>query len=217
MDKPETYGQWWEGEHCTPAWYSTIHSQRADVHASFLQTLSELEHPITTVLEVGGGMAGIYPQHFIDRGISYTGLDISQRTVDWCRANLPGRFMRADMSELYGFDVDLANEALYPDPIFFDLVFSHAVVDHVPDIDLFLRSLLRAAKHTVYLTAYSGWYPDLAEHEQTWSESQHCFYNLLSVDRVMQVMATDGFSVTCCELPREGDPQSELMILAERG
>jgi SAM-dependent methyltransferase len=181
--RPPNYGQWWNTNTKDVEWYQEIHDAREPIHAAFAEWLNDLDRsgdPIRSVLEIGCGRGVRYPTLFADR--RYVGYDISQKEIEWCRENrhnprhdyIVGDFITEGIAER------------------FDLVFAHAVIDHVYDIDAFLRAAVEASGRWVYLTAYRGWFPDLREHRYSWSEQETCFYNDLSPARVHMVLTAAG-------------------------
>lgn len=173
---PGHYGHWWGVNGLGPGWYRSLFEARRAVHEAFVQWVKE-HKPFESVLEVGCGCAFFYPEVFADA--NYTGVDISRKEIDWSRGNdgrAGHRYLCGDFVTMVGGDIE---------PGSFDLVFSHAVIDHVPDIDAFIRACVGASRGRLYLTAYSGWFPELAAHRQVWSPEHTCFYSSLSPGRVV--------------------------------
>ena len=197
------YAQWWECAACTPEWYARIHQERAVVHGLFLTRVGAIENEVdvSSVLEVGGGMNTCYPFRF--QKYRYVGCDISKRATNWNKANLPGEFWCGDVTEM-----KVAEK--------FDLVFSHAVVDHVPDIPRFLLSLSRWASRVLMVTSYSGWFVDLSDHQYTWSDSQQCFYNKMAPELARVLLCDDGWAPVVAEpIPGPGG-KVETLLTARR-
>ena len=65
--------------------------------------------------------------------MSYTGLDFSESGIDYCKQNSDFEFIAGDFIKM-----DLSGK--------YDLVFSHAVIDHVYDPDLFLEKIAKATE-----------------------------------------------------------------------
>jgi len=90
------------------------------------------------VLEIGCGM-GTDGAQFARAGAEYTGIDLTEAAVDLARrrfalSGLPGEFRVSDAENL-----DFADET-------FDLVYSHGVLHHTPDIDAAVREIHRVLK-----------------------------------------------------------------------
>ncbi|PYS66496.1 MAG: hypothetical protein DMF76_00295 [Acidobacteria bacterium] len=90
------------------------------------------------VLEIGCGL-GTDGAQFAKAGADYTGVDLTDAAVDLARKRfelfgLPGEFRAADAESL-----DFADES-------FDLVYSHGVLHHTPDIARAVREIHRVLK-----------------------------------------------------------------------
>jgi SAM-dependent methyltransferase len=90
------------------------------------------------VLEIGCGV-GTDGAQFAKAGADYTGVDLTDAAVDLARkgfalAGLPGRFLVSDAEKLD-----------FPDSSF-DLVYSHGVLHHTPDIRAAIREIHRVLK-----------------------------------------------------------------------
>jgi ubiquinone/menaquinone biosynthesis C-methylase UbiE len=90
------------------------------------------------VLEIGCGM-GTDGAQFARAGAEYTGIDLTEAAVDLARrrfalSGLSGEFCVSDAESL-----DFSDES-------FDLVYSHGVLHHTPDIDAAVREIYRVLK-----------------------------------------------------------------------
>jgi len=208
-ERPANYGEWWNTNAKEVSWYQEIHDARAPIHEAFIRWIREHDtasEPIRSVLEIGCGRGVRYPELFADR--RYFGYDISRKEIEWCRTN------RHNPHHDYLFG-DFIAERLTET---FDLVFAHAVIDHVYDIDAFVRASVEASQRWVYLTAYRGWFPDLVTHRYTWSESDTCFYNDVSPTQIATLLRELGCfhtTVTHSESQIAGVGW-ETQIIAER-
>ena len=106
-------------------WYEKIHDENSSLHDSFMKYFDSKKNSIKTVLEVGCG-AGVYPIKYKKKfeGLQYTGVDFSPTNIEYCEKQskfnfIAGDFIKMDVNQQY------------------DLVYSHAVIDHVHDIDVF--------------------------------------------------------------------------------
>jgi SAM-dependent methyltransferase len=184
-EKPATYGQWWESNRLDENWYASIFNVRPRAHEFFLDWFSGLIRegtPIESILEVGCGRGRPYARLF--EGYAYHGADISQKEIEFCRRTYPNgeaRFFQAD-----AITDDLRGR--------YDLVFSHAVVDHVYDINLFLQKLAGAAKGWLYISSYRGWFPRRDKHEYEWYEPCTSFLNRLSPSETRRALTEAGCS-----------------------
>ena len=144
------YGKSWTKDNY---WYNKIHDSNPLIHQNFINYLKEKTN-VTNILEVGCG-AGIYPIKMKDlfSRMQYTGIDISQSAIDYCKKNsqyefICGDFIKMDLNKKY------------------DLVYSHAVVDHVYDIDKFISKIIVTTSKYAYITSYRGYFPDLKRHKK---------------------------------------------------
>lgn len=90
------------------------------------------------VLEIGCGL-GTDGARFAQAGADYTGVDLTEAAVDFARKrfelyDLPGGFRTADAEQL-----DFPDES-------FDVVYSHGVLHHTPDINSAVREIHRVLR-----------------------------------------------------------------------
>jgi ubiquinone/menaquinone biosynthesis C-methylase UbiE len=90
------------------------------------------------VLEIGCGM-GTDGAQFARAGADYTGIDLTDAAIDLAQKrfqlfNLPGKFQTDDAEELS-----------FPDNTF-DVVYSHGVLHHTPDIESAIREIHRVLR-----------------------------------------------------------------------
>lgn len=182
-EKPACYGQWWNANDLDEAWYRNIFALRSRAHAFFLDWFSGLIRcgdDVATILEVGCGRA--YPYGRIFDGYDYTGNDISEKEIAFCRETYPShRFFVSDV---------VAEPPIGP----FDLVFSHAVIDHVYDIDRFLVNLAKPTAKHLYVSSYRGWFPRLESHVYDWYEEATCYNNSISSSQARRALQGSGFA-----------------------
>lgn len=135
---------------------------------------------IKTVLEVGCG-SGIYPIKFkeIFIGMEYEGIDFGEPAIEFCKKYSTFKFTCGDFIKM---DLDKK----------YDLIFSHAVIDHVYDIDAFLSKIVSCCKRYAYITSYLGYFPDLENHLMKWKSEIGCYHNKLSVKEIKRVLVESG-------------------------
>jgi SAM-dependent methyltransferase len=172
------YGKSWTKDN---QWYNEIHNSNPLVHKDFVRYLKE-KNDVKTVLEIGCG-TGIYPIQMKElfAGIQYTGMDISQTAIDYCKKNSQQEFICGDFIKM-----DMAKK--------YDLVFSHAVVDHVYDIDIFISKIAKITKKYAYINSYRGYFPDLNKHKMTWDGHDGCYYNDLSIQQTRENLLKSGLA-----------------------
>lgn len=172
------YGKSWTKDN---EWYNEIHNSNPLLHRDFVRYFQE-KKDVKTVLEIGCG-TGIYPIQMKEffAGMKYTGIDISQTAIDYCKKNsqhefICGDFIKMDFKQTY------------------DLVYSHAVVDHVYDIDAFISKIVKITKKYAYINSYRGYFPDLKKHKMTWDGHDGCYYNDLSIQQTQENLLRSGLS-----------------------
>ena len=173
------YGETWKGQ--GKEFYDELFRATPLIHEDFLSYM-KTKNNIKTVIEIGCG-AGVYPinHSYLFKNMEYTGIDISGSAIDFCKKNSTfefhaGDFLKMDFHKKY------------------DLVFSHSVIDHVYDIDLFLTKITQICKKYAYVFAYRGFYPDLQNHKMTYASHQGCYHNELSVNKVKSILNELGLS-----------------------
>lgn len=177
--KPESYGTWWNTNGAGLDWYQMIYGFRKQVHDYFTEWVNARQD-IQSVLEIGCGRA--YPYSNIFAEYRYTGCDISQKEIDACH-------QYENPLHSY-FCIDFLGETSLPEK--YDLVFSHAVIDHVYDISLFLKRAAAASRKYIFLTAYRGWFPELDYHNYEWDESATCYQNRVSPREAAAILKSKG-------------------------
>jgi len=162
-------------------WYSVIHNSNYLIHENFKKYLKS-KSDIKKVLEIGCG-TGIYPikNKELFKNIDYTGTDISQSAIDYCKQHskfnfICGDFIKMDLKEHY------------------DLVFSHAVIDHVYDIDAFIEKAISLSDNYVFINSYRGHFPNLDEHKMNWDAHDGCYYNDVSIKQIKKILQKIGLN-----------------------
>lgn len=177
------YGKTWNEKNGVEqnTWYSMMHDSCKAQHDNFRNFLQERKD-ISTVLEVGCG-TGIYPiknkELFTD--IKYTGIDISKTAIEYCKNNsdfefICGDFIKLNISQKY------------------DLVYSHAVIDHVYDITTFISKLVTASNKYNYVSSYRGFFPNLLQHKMKWNNNDGCYYNNISIKQLKKTFTKIGLT-----------------------
>ena len=156
-------------------WYIKIHEKNRILHENFIQYIKE-KNDVKTVLEIGCG-TGIYPIKYKElfTNMNYTGIDISKENIDYCKKNSNFNFICNDFLTMNASQK-------------YDLVFSHAVIDHVYDIDVFISKICQSCKKYAYINSYRGYFPNLKKHKMKWRDDDGCYYNNISVDQIKQTL-----------------------------
>ena len=90
------------------------------------------------VLEIGCGM-GTDGAQFARAGADYTGIDLTNAAVELARKRFAASELKGDFLVSDGENLDFANDS-------FDLVYSHGVLHHTPDIEAAVREIHRVLK-----------------------------------------------------------------------
>ena len=162
------------------AWYDQMHSKNP-LHKDFKKYLNS-KTDVQTILEIGCG-TGVYPiknKQLFD-GKKYTGIDFSKPNIDFCKSHSDFEFISGDFNKME------LNER-------YDLVYSHAVIDHVYDIDNFLKKIVLLSKKHAYISAYRGYFPNLKSHKMNWSDPDRCYYSDVSIPQTIRVLLDSGLS-----------------------
>jgi SAM-dependent methyltransferase len=176
----EKYGKIWQEKFGDEQiqWYEKMHNSCLKMHDDFKKFLTERSP--STVLEVGCG-AGYYPRNLKElfTNAEYTGTDISETAIKFCKSKSSFNFICTD------FLKNSLNKK-------FDLVFSHALIDHVYDVDLFIEKIIRATDRFAYVTAYRGYFPDLQKHVLRRNNTEGSYYNDISIKQVSRKLLDMG-------------------------
>ena len=169
-------------EKVDPKWWIKQHNEWPILNENFMEYFSKIKPDIKTVLDVGCG-AGVYPiiKKEMFRDLEYVGIDISPTCIEYCKNHSEFNFLVEDFTKM---SVDKK----------YDLIFSHAVIDHVYDIEAFLLNLVKSCKKFVYVSSYRGYFPNLDEHEKKWREDDHVYYNKISVQQIEKSLQEFGLS-----------------------
>lgn len=212
-EKPDNYGDWWRTHPHGAEWYQEIFNARQLIHDTFIAWVKMTESitgvRFASVLEVGCGCAVVYPDVFAGR--RYMGFDFSQKEIDWCLANRK----QAGRDFLCGDFIDPAQRPREN----FDLVFSHAVIDHVYDIDAFVLACLAQCRAGgwLYMTSYRGWFPAIERHVYAWDDWTTAYYNSVAPERVRRQLLRMGCQNVEVAPQATGKPEipEETIIIAQ--
>jgi len=175
------YGKFWQKIGSES--YEVMYQARPLLHDNFKDFLRN-KKDVKTVLEVGCG-TGIYPiklkELFLN--IEYEGLDFGQASIEYCKNNSPFNFFCGDFIKM-----NLPKK--------YDLVFSHAVIDHVYDINMFFAKIIDVCKKYAYISSYLGYFPFLKNHIMNWDKEKGCYFNKLSVNEIKKNLIQNGLDET---------------------
>lgn len=145
---------------------------------NFLAEKSEIK----SILEVGCS-TGMFLEEFSDffSKKEYLGLDISQKSIELCRKKFNSNFVCADFLK-YDFDKQ------------YDLVYSFDVIDHVYDINGFMKKIVESTKKFAYINAYRGYHKELKTHKSTFRDTEGIFMNDISIFEIKDNLIKSGLS-----------------------
>lgn len=171
------YGKSWPQKN--NEWYTEIHDGNYLLHKNFIDYLKS-KKDIKEILEIGCG-TGIYPlrNKKLFKNMIYTGIDISSTAIEYCKNNSNFEFICGDIIKME------SNRK-------FDLVFSHAVIDHVYDINQFVSKIIDATKKYAYINSYRGYFPKLTNHKMKWDGHDACYYNDISISEIKNLLLQKG-------------------------
>lgn len=190
-----------EWENADFKWYSNIHDANFLIHQDFTKYFLDKKNDIKTVIEVGCG-AGVYAIRDKDlfSNLDYTGLDISKEAIEYCKKNSNFNFICNDLIKM-----EITQK--------YDFVYSHAVIDHVYDIDTFLSKLVLMCKKYAYINAYRGYFPNLNKHKMNWRDDDGCYYNDLSVNQIRETLLKNGLKEDEFIIRSQDDGDEEELVI----
>lgn len=171
------YGEAWPQK--DNEWYIEIHDANYLLHKNFVEYLKS-KNDVKNVLEIGCG-TGIYPlkNKKLFENMNYTGIDISSTAIEHCKNNSNFKFICGDFIKM-GLNKK------------FDLVYTHAVIDHVYDVNEFVSKIVDATKKYAYINSYRGYFPELNEHKMTWDGHNACYFNDVSIKEIKNALLQKG-------------------------
>lgn len=142
----------------------------------------ENKKDIKSVLEIGCS-TGLFPRIFPElfKNLEYTGIDISKKSIDICKQHLDSEFICGDFLKM---DLDKK----------YDLIFSFHVIDHVADIDLFIKKILGDSKKYAYVNSYRGYFPELNNHQTQYRDDHGIYYNNISRKQIEKIILQNNIS-----------------------
>jgi SAM-dependent methyltransferase len=205
--RPQGYGRVWSEKKPDPSWYEWMFDGRRQVHEDLLSWITTRDAQgdrIESAMDFGCGLGVGYSSAL--EGRRYVGVELSAANVAWCaehRRNARHRYIAGDF-----IAEDLGERA--------DLVFSSGTIDNAYDADAYLAAMVRHSRKWVHVTCYRGWFPHLEEHRYSFNPEHACFYNDLSLPRMMETLRELGCrEITARPVPTgRADIPFETAILA---
>lgn len=196
FSKPN-YGKSWPRK--SNDWYTGIHDANYLLHEDFTNYLTNKDD-VKDILEIGCG-TGIYPirNKKLFENIQYTGMDISSSAIEYCKKNSNFEFICGDI-------IKMESDRKY------DLVFSHAVIDHVYDINEFVSKIIDATKKYAYINSYRGYFPKLTNHKMKWDGHDACYFNDISINEIKNLLLQKGLEESEFQLRSQKSGQKDQNV-----
>ena len=183
--RPDGYGDFWKNHEGGINWYTWMYNSRRKAHQDLVKWVALRDQSgdsIESIADFGCGMGVGYSKDFSSK--QYTGVDLSERNIHWAQGNRHNQRHKYLVS-------DFVTEPLDEKA---DLVFSSGTIDNTYDIEQFIKSMVANSRKWIYFNAYRGWFPDIIDHQYSYSDDHKCFYNYLSPSKLREQLETLGCS-----------------------
>jgi len=180
-------------------YFRKMFESRPNSHKQLIDFLKSLSN-VNTVAEIGCSI-GMYPIKFKDvfTNYEYTGYDFAQNSIDYCRENSKFEFICTDF-------IKSSVTKKY------DFVFSMGVVDHVYDIDLFVKKIINITNKYAYINVYRGYFPEIENHEMNWNDSDGVYYSNISIKQIKRLLLELNLSEEEFDiLPSETNDENQII------
>lgn len=157
------YGDTWQG--LNDEFYERLYKKGIKQTENFLSYIQNKE--LSNVLEIGCG-SGMIPRNHKELFNDYTGIDVSKTAIKTARKHsefkfIVGDFMKMDMQEK------------------FDLIYSFAVINHVPNVNDFIEKIINQSNRYTYTFASHDQTINHNEHKMTFAKNEGIFNTQLSI------------------------------------
>ena len=162
-------------------YFRGMFESRPESHQLLLNFLKSLPD-VKTIAEIGCSI-GMYPIKFKDifTNYEYSGYDFAKNSIEYCKKNSKFEFICTDFLK-----TEITKK--------YDFVFSMGVVDHVYDIDLFVKKIIDISKKYAYINVYRGYFPDIDNHKMNWNDSDGVYYSDVSVKQIKRLLISLNLS-----------------------
>lgn len=201
--KPGGYGRCWHEKAADLGWYEWMYDGRRRMHEEAIAWVRG-RPDVRSVMDLGCGLGVGYADSLAD--LEYIGVDLSQESIDWCRAHRRNPAHRYEARDFVARPFE--RQA--------DVVMSSGTIDNAYDPGAYLDAMIGASRRYIYLTCYRGWFDDLGEHRFRFNAEHGCFYADLSPRRLREHLALRGCREIVIE-PRETgrtDIPAETRVIA---
>lgn len=99
-----------------------------------------------------------------------------------------------------------------------DIVFSDGAIDHIYDIDAFIKTLAHLSRKLLYITSRRGYFPALNDHRYRWDSETGGHNNDVSPQKIAAILKEEGFE-TVVIFPQQSDRKdtnAETVVIASR-
>lgn len=177
--KPTNFGACWHEKAADVVWYKWMYDGRRRMHDEAIQWVNA-RGPNRSVMDFGCGVGEGYCDAFAGR--PYIGVDLARPSIEWASANRTNPKHRYEARDFIA--EPFVDEA--------DIVMSSGTIDNAYDPEAYLDAMISAARESIYLTCYRGWFPELDEHAFMYSDEHGCFYADLSATRLREHLEARG-------------------------
>lgn len=206
---PTSFGQFWRSKGVDLAWYDKIFEYRRPSHDVFKSWVvaQAADGSLTSALEIGVGTSDHY-RGDVFTGWRFTGVDLLPEVVEWLQAH-------AEEGQTF-VAADITRNSL--DGLEADLVYSHASIDNVPDVDAFLASAAKLARKVLFISNYRGYFPELRNHRIHFDTETNVAFNDLSAGAMKETVEALGFATVAVVpvLTGRDDITEETVLVAAR-
>jgi len=177
--KPKQFGACWQEKAADVDWYTWMFQGRRRMHDEAIAWVNA-QGPHKSVMDLGCGVGEGYCDALAGR--AYIGVDLAAPSIEWARANRNNPKHRYEARDFIA--EPFIDEA--------DIVMSSGTIDNAYDPEAYLDAMISAARESIYLTCYRGWFPDHPEHEFMYNPEHGCFYADLSATRLREHLEARG-------------------------
>lgn len=177
--KPDNFGACWQEKAADIEWYRWMYDGRRRMHDEAIAWVNA-QGPDRSVMDFGCGVGEGYCEAFVDR--PYIGVDLAAPSIEWAAAHRRNPKHRYETRD---FIADPPVDAA-------DIVMSSGTIDNAYDPEAYLDAMISAARESIYLTCYRGWFPDQTEHKFMYSPEHGCFYADLCAPRLREHLESRG-------------------------
>ncbi len=160
------YGETWQG--LDDKFYERLYKKGIKENENFISYIQNKK--LDNVLEIGCG-SGMIPRNHKELFNYYTGIDVSKTAIEIARKNSEFKFIAGDFMK-----IDLQEK--------FDLIFSFAVINHVPNVNEFIEKIINHSNRYTYTYASHDQTIKHDEHKMIFAKNEGIFNTELSIEYI---------------------------------